>query len=151
MEKYSYRNIDERDRTTNIIETLLKLWENSVKNTHLFLSKDEINNIKKYIPNVLKCIPILVVAENKNRNIVGFMGISDKKLEMLFILNENRGQGIGKELLQYGIKKYSVNELTVNEQNPLAKEFYEYMGFQVYKRTELDEQGNPYPLLYMKK
>ena len=23
------------------------------------------------------------------------------------------------------------------------------MGFRVYKRTELDEQGNPYPLLYM--
>ena len=25
------------------------------------------------------------------------------------------------------------------------------MGFEVYKRTELDEQGNPYPLLYMKR
>jgi len=24
------------------------------------------------------------------------------------------------------------------------------MGFHVYKRTEHDEQGNPYPLLYMK-
>lgn len=28
--------------------------------------------------------------------------------------------------------------------------FYEHMGFQVYKRTDLDEQGNPYPLLYMR-
>ena len=24
------------------------------------------------------------------------------------------------------------------------------MGFRTYKRTELDEQGNPYPILYMK-
>ncbi len=24
------------------------------------------------------------------------------------------------------------------------------MGFHVYKRTDHDEQGNPYPLLYMK-
>ena len=24
-----------------------------------------------------------------------------------------------------------------------------HIGFQVYKRTDLDEQGNPYPLLYM--
>lgn len=24
------------------------------------------------------------------------------------------------------------------------------MGFKTYKRTELDEQGNPYPILYMK-
>ena len=35
------------------------------------------------------------------------------------------------------------------EQNPQAKGFYEHMGFQVYKRTDLDGQGNPYPLLYM--
>ncbi|WP_418401612.1 hypothetical protein [Anaerotignum lactatifermentans] len=39
--------------------------------------------------------------------------------------------------------------MTVNEQNPQAIGFYEHMGFSVYKRTDLDEQGNPYPLLYM--
>ena len=54
-------------------------------------------------------------------------------------------------MLLYGIEKYSVHDLAVNEQNPLAKGFYEYMGFKVYKRTELDEQGNAYPLLYMKR
>lgn len=42
------------------------------------------------------------------------------------------------------------NDLAVNEQNPLAKGFYQHMGFEVYKRTKCDEQGNPYPLLYMK-
>ena len=35
------------------------------------------------------------------------------------------------------------------EQNPEAKGFYEHMGFCVYKRTDCDEQGAPYPLLYM--
>lgn len=70
---------------------------------------------------------------------------------MLFISNEKRGQGIGKQLLQYGMDNYSISELAVNEQNPQAKVFYEYMGFEVYKRTESDEQGNPYPLLYMRK
>ena len=39
---------------------------------------------------------------------------------------------------------------SIKEQNPQAKGFYEHMGFQVYKRTDLDEQGNPYPLLYMR-
>ena len=41
------------------------------------------------------------------------------------------------------MKVYSVSELAVNEQNPLAKGFYEHMGFHVYKRTDIDEQGNP--------
>mgnify|MGYP005754173287 FL=1 len=42
-----------------------------------------------------------------------------------------------------------VRRLTVNEQNPQARIFYEHMGFRVYKKTDCDEQGNPYPLLYM--
>ena len=54
-----------------------------------------------------------------------------------------------RDRLQYGIKTYAVERVAVNEQNPQAKGFYEHLGFQVYKRTDLDEQGNPYPLLYM--
>ena len=69
---------------------------------------------------------------------------------MLFLSPEVRGKGIGKQLLQYGIETYNFQELTLNEQNPQAVGFYEHMGFQTYKRTEYDEEGNPYPLLYMR-
>ena len=79
------------------------------------------------------------------------MGNNGQKLEMLFVSNEQRGKGIGKRLIEYGIEIYSINELAVNEQNPFAKGFYEHMGFQVYKRSNYDEQGNYYPLLYMKR
>lgn len=79
-----------------------------------------------------------------------FEGIEDTKLEMLFIKNSERKKELGIQLLNYGIKNYNINELTVNEQNPNAKGFYEHLGFKVYKRTELDEQGNPYPILYMR-
>ncbi len=140
-----------KERDTILVEQLLKVWESSVKATHLFLSDDEISSIKQYVPQALNSVPILAVAEDENGNPVGFMGIADKMLEMLFISNDSRGQGIGKQLLQYGIENYSINELAVNEQNPLSKGFYEHMGFKVYKRTESDEQGNPYPLLYMKR
>ncbi|MFA5571375.1 MAG: GNAT family N-acetyltransferase [Sphaerochaetaceae bacterium] len=69
---------------------------------------------------------------------------------MLFLLPEYRKKGLGKQLLQYGIQTYFVNEVGVNEQNPQAVGFYEHMGFHTYKRTETDEQGNPYPILYMR-
>ncbi len=143
--------IEIKKRNPELLEKLLLVWESSVRATHLFLSNDEINKIKRYVPQALNNIPILLVAEDENGNPVGFMGIAEQMLEMLFVSNDNRGQGIGKQLLQYGIENYSVNKLAVNEQNPLAKGFYEHMGFTVYKRTELDEQGNPYPLLYMKR
>ncbi len=73
-----------------------------------------------------------------------------KVWEMLFLSPEARGKGLGKRLLQYGIETYNIQELTVNEQNPQAVGFYEHMGFQTYKRTDHDEEGNPYPLLYMR-
>ena len=73
------------------------------------------------------------------------MGTENGRLEMLFLAPEERGQGLGKQLLQYGIQ-----ELTVNEQNPQAVGFYAHMGFETYRRTTLDEEGNPYPLLYMR-
>ena len=34
---------------------------------------------------------------------------------------------------------------------PQAVGFYEHMGFSTYRRTELDEEGRPYPLLYMRR
>lgn len=142
--------IEIKERTPLLLEKLLCVWENSVRATHLFLSDNEISNIKRYVPQALNNVPVLVVAEDEIGVPAGFMGISGQMLEMLFVANENRGRGIGKQLLQYGIKNYAINKLAVNEQNPLAKGFYEHMGFTVYKRTELDEQGNPYPLLYMK-
>ena len=103
--------------------------------THLFLSDSEIENIKDYVPQALRGIESLVIAEDGNHIPVAFMGIEEGSLEMLFITPKERGKDLGKQLIQYGIEKYSVKSLAVNEQNPQAKGFYEYMGFQVYKRT----------------
>ncbi len=139
-----------KDRTTEVIKELLEVWEDSVKATHLFLSSDDIKDIKEYVPEALKCVSHLVIIENESHQPIAFMGIDNTKLEMLFIKNSERGKGLGKKLLNYGIEKYNINELTVNEQNLNAKGFYEYMGFQTYKRTEVDEQGKPYPILYMR-
>ena len=141
--------VEVKNRTPDLINQLLEVWENSVRATHLFLSDSEIKSIKKYVPQALNGIAHLVIANNGKGCAAAFMGIEDGTLEMLFISPEERGKGLGRRLIQYGIENYAVRRLAVNEQNPQAREFYEHMGFQVYKRTELDEQGNPYPLLYM--
>ena len=95
-------------------------------------------------------VEYLIIAEKEFGEPVAFMGIDSNRLEMLCLSPEVRGKGLGKQLLQYGIETYNIQELTVNEQNPQAVGFYEHMGFQTYKRTEYDEEGNPYPLLYMR-
>lgn len=140
--------IEKRDEM--LIDQLLIVWKNSVKETHLFLSKDEIENIEPYVFQALNNIKHLIIETDDNGDSIAFMGIEDNKLEMLFIAPDFREKGLGKKLLLYGIENYQVNELDVNEQNPQAKGFYEYMGFKIYKRDELDGQGNPYPILHMR-
>lgn len=135
--------------TPHLEKQLINIWEKAVRVTHQFLSDLEVAKIKELLPQALREPDYLILVE-KEENVIAFMGIKQKKLEMLFITPEEQGKGLGKSLIQFGIKNYSINEVTVNEQNFIAKAFYERMGFKVFKRTDLDEQGNPYPLLYMK-
>ena len=144
------RIVEIEKRTSILIKQLLKIWESSVRETHLFLSDNEIKRIADYVPLALNNINHLVIVEDDNYQPVAFMGIEKERLEMLFVAPHEMKKGLGKSLIQFGIKDYQLKELTVNEQNPQAKGFYEHLGFHVYKRTETDEQGNPYPLLYMK-
>ena len=138
-----------KERTELLMEQLLKVWEESVRATHQFLSEKEIEKIKEYVPQALAepgyC------GQWFRGEPAAFMGIEDHRLEMLFLSQKERGKGLGKQLLLYGIQNYGIEELTVNEQNPQAVGFYEHMGFETYKRTDMDEEGNPYPLLYMKR
>lgn len=137
------------NRTTPLFAALLEVWEASVRATHRFLSDDEVAQIKHYVPQALQAVAHLVVAKREQGSPIAFLGVEQERLEMLFLLPAERGKGLGAQLLQYAIRKYGVRELTVNEQNPQAVGFYMHMGFQTYKRTDMDEQGNPYPLLYM--
>ena len=141
---------DAKTRSNQLIKNLLTVWENSVRVTHLFLSDTEIEQIKKYVPQALNSVTNLIIVENEQKEPIAFMDVEEKRLEMLFLSPEERGKGIGKRLIQHGIQKYGVQEVTVNEQNPQAVGFYEHLGFEVYKRTDYDEEGNPYPLLYMR-
>ena len=129
---------------------LLEIWENSVRATHLFLSDAEIDKIKEYVPEAIRNVEHLIAAEKMDGRLAAFMGTENNRLEMLFVDSKERGKGLGRQLVQYGIAGYGVREVTVNEQNPKAVGFYRHLGFETYKRTDFDEEGNPYPLLYMK-
>ena len=142
--------IEITERSPDLCAQLLTIWEQAVRVTHTFLSEEEILQIKPYVPQALTGVSHLLVALQEDGVPIGFMGVDSGKLEMLFLDPALRRQGYGRKLVQKGITEYGVSEVTVNEQNPEAIKFYEAMGFRIYKRTDCDEQGGPYPLYYMK-
>ena len=60
------------DRTPDLINQLLEVWEKSVKATHLFLSGREIKNIKEYVPQALNGIAHLMIAADEAGRAVAF-------------------------------------------------------------------------------
>lgn len=138
------------DRTNALIDALTTLWETSVRATHHFLTEDDIQKLTPFVKMGLSGIGTLVVARD-NQKPIAFMGIEAGKIEMLFVSPDYFGKGIGRELAELGISQYGVRYVDVNEQNPQAIGFYEHIGFEVFRRTEFDEQDNPFPILKMKR
>ncbi|QIA65109.1 GNAT family N-acetyltransferase [Vibrio astriarenae] len=128
---------------------MLDVWENSVRATHDFITEEDIEFFKPIIieqafPAVtLKCV------KDESGSIVGFVGVHEAKVEMLFISSEARGRGVGKVLLRYAIQQLGAMEVDVNEQNPQAAGFYKHMGFKVVSRSPIDDMGKPFPILHM--
>lgn len=130
---------------------LQQIWESAVLATHDFLQEDDFTEIQKQlIPAYFPQVTLYKAVFAKGREIAGFLGVLENRIEMLFIDDQFRGQGIGKALLRFGIEHLKVDELDVNEQNGQALAFYQHQGFEVIKRSELDGSGKPYPTLTMK-
>ena len=110
-------------RSQELLTCLCQVWESSVRATHHFLSEEDIRSLAVYVPRALAQVPVLVVAFSDQGIPVGFMGIDGTRLEMLFLSPDVRGTGLGRQLLQRGIRRYGVTSLCVNEQNPQALDF----------------------------
>ena len=137
------------DRTVSLVEELVKLWEASVRATHHFLTEKDILHLTPFVEEAVRGIETLLVMYLGNRP-VGFLGLLDLKIEMLFVAPDYFGNGLGRQLVEMAIEKYHVHYVDVNEQNPRAEGFYRHIGFRTFARTEMDEQGNPFPILKMK-
>lgn len=140
------------ERTDALVAVLTDVWEASVRATHTFLTKSDIAALRQYVPDALRAVEHLTVLLDDNGQPAGFCGVDGRRLELLFLHPDMIGKGAGRLLVQHTFDEYQVNEVCVNEQNPTAAAFYRRMGFVVLDhRTELDEQGRPFPLLYLKR
>ncbi|WP_299823567.1 GNAT family N-acetyltransferase [uncultured Pontibacter sp.] len=130
-------------------EELVQVWEASVRATHHFLPEEDILYFKPLILNEYLHAVNLACIRDKSNTILGFVGVADGKVEMLFVHPGSRGTGVGKKLLTYAVIQLDATKVDVNEQNLQAMGFYEHMGFRTTGRSELDALGKPYPILHM--
>ena len=137
---------DERD-------TLVGIWERSVRATHHFLREDDIVSLRPLVGQELgsDAIEWWVLASSADAPI-GFLGLVGNAIEGLFIEPEHRGKGGGRHLVAYA-QRLRPGTLTVdvNEQNEEALRFYEALGFSVIGRSATDGAGRPFPLIHLER
>lgn len=128
---------------------LMDIWESAVLNTHDFLKLEDFLFYKKNLPTYFQYVSLY--GFEQNNRLVGFIGIAEGNIEMLFVHNDYREKGIGKRLVAYAIEKLQVCKVDVNEQNIQAVGFYQHIGFSVVNRSEFDAEGKAYPILHMRR
>ena len=137
------------ERSAGLVGQLVGVWHLSVRTSHHFLTEQDIDHLVPQVEAALQGVEHLIVAWDGDAP-VGFMGIQECKIEMLFLSPSCIGTGLGKRLTGLALSQYDVEYVDVNEQNEKAEGFYRHMGFRTFRRDETDEQGNPFPILYMR-
>ena len=143
-------NIEKAVRDPELIAEMLGIWESSVRASHHFLTERDILRLMPQAEEALRQIETLWMVKDVRRPI-GFMGVQERKIEMLFLHPDYFRKGIGRMLVQKAFDEQDVQYVDVNEQNPSAVKFYERMGFRVFCRDSIDDQGNPFPILRMER
>ncbi|AJI53926.1 MULTISPECIES: GNAT family N-acetyltransferase [Francisella] len=131
-------------------DQMIEVWESSVRATHGFLAEEDIVKLRGLIRNEVFYINSIEIYVLKDLDkVIGFVGTSDVTIQMLFISPNYFGKTVGRILLKYALENKKCTKVEVNEQNPRALRFYQKHGFQIKARSELDHQGNPFPILFM--
>ena len=130
---------------------VVEVWEASVRATHHFLAPADVDFFRTLIPGALAGVAELACVRDAAGSVVGFVGVEDGKVEMLFIHPDLRGQGIGKRLLRHAVDVLGATRVDVNEQNESGRRFYAARGFVPVGRSPLDGEGRPFPLLHLRR
>ncbi len=126
---------------------MIEIWTSAVEHTHDFLKREDFEYYQEQLPFYFEQVNLW--GYEQEGLLVGFIGVAEESLEMLFIHNDYRGKGIGKILTRYGMDSLKVSKVDVNEQNAQAVGFYTHLGFGTTGRSEYDGQGKAYPILHM--
>jgi putative acetyltransferase len=137
-----------RPSTFDDRDVLFGLWRDSVVATHDFLMEEDFEYYahlfrEHYLPN----FPVWTAVDQDGP--AGFIGLTGQSIDTLFVAPSRFRQGVGRALMAHAKGLAPRLRVQVNEQNPRAIDFYASEGFQPVGRTPTDDNGRPYPILYL--
>nr|WP_247596712.1 GNAT family N-acetyltransferase [Helicobacter pullorum] len=130
---------------------MLEIWEDSVRASHFFLKDNDIVEIKEEVKGAFAFLQNILVAK-LNNDFAGFIGVSEKSIEMLFVASKFFNLGLGKRLILEAVNAFFTEQneilLDCNEQNERGLTFYQKLGFKERGKSQKDSKGRDFAIIH---
>lgn len=130
------RKMEEKD-----IPDVLQIWLETNIRAHNFIEKEYWTGNYEMVKQILPEAEVYVYEDEKNGQIVGFIGMNNQYVEGLFVKESAQSRGIGKQLLDYAKSRKTELRLGVYQKNVRAMRFYLRENFLI-QAEEMDEDTN---------
>lgn len=135
----------------SMLPAMLEIWEDSVRASHFFLKDSDIVEIKQEVKAAFSSLQNILVAK-LNNDFAGFIGVSEKMIEMLFASPKFFNLGLGKRLILEACNAFFAKQdeilVDCNEQNERGLKFYQKLGFKQLGRSEKDSSGRDFAIIH---
>ena len=123
------------------IDAVMQIWLNTNIQAHGFISPDYWKNNFDVVKEMLPLAEIYVYEDDCAKQIDGFIGLDDNYIEGIFVKEETKSKGIGKQLLDCAKKVKSTLRLSVYRKNEKAIKFYLREKFNIQSENVDDNTG----------
>lgn len=130
------RKMEEKD-----IPDVLQIWLETNIRAHNFIEKEYWTGNYEMVKQILPEAEVYVYEDEKNGQIVGFIGMNNQYVEGLFVKESAQSRGIGKQLLDYAKSRKTELRLGVYQKNVRAMRFYLRENFLI-QAEEMDKDTN---------
>lgn len=126
------------------IDNIMKIWLETNIEAHDFIPPSYWENHYDMVKEMLPRASIYVYEMDKQ--IVGFIGMTDNYIEGIFVAKKYQSQGIGSQLISYAKENYASLSLQVYQKNTPSISFYEKENFKIIEE-KIDAQTKEKELL----
>ena len=123
------------------IPDVLQIWLETNIRAHNFIEKEYWTGSYEMVKQILPEAEVYVYEDEKNGQIVGFIGMNNQYVEGLFVKESAQSRGIGKQLLDHAKSRKTELRLGVYQKNVRAMRFYLRENFLI-QAEEMDEDTN---------
>ena len=121
------------------IDNVMEIWITENIRAHDFIPKEYWKKNFEYVKKILPNAEIYVYVENEK--IVGFIGLNDNYIEVIFIDSKYQYKGIGTALLNKAKKMKDELTLSAYKKNTKAIQFYLKNEFKIVEKN-IDKEND---------